>query len=510
MKGATPHSDRLAPSVGPSNAVAPARLRRLRLSGVAFIGLLAAAAGSSGSAFAATPTPSPQPPLPSAIGNQSVFWLAVSPLYKDTGLVLATTSGNSQHLWVSHNGGSTWGQAAAKGWNGGRPVVAADGSGHELIYSDSGQELDRSTDDGETWSRAGGSGTPTPAPGYASNHTVAVAGTSDYLLRDTSSSPVTGSGGAVRDISFAYAPGFPSSGRFTPALLSAGDKQHGLPVIQQCDAHLTCQGSATLAGATTFSLPVSLAMSSTYADDGVVFAQSGKGLYKSTNGGNSFSPLAIPATATTANTATPMMAVAPGYSENGPTKTLFVAVFEIFPDPKNPRTGGGIYKSADGGTTWSVVGSPSPMDNGAMTVALAPDGRLFASYLSTHGSGLLCSVDGTSWQASCPSVGSYHGPQPAGETHAKATACAATPCQPNSAAGGAQATPAPVGNGDGASGKGAGGNAGNALTGASGQQGQNNATSKARPFLLVAIGVAGLLAVLLGARAIAGRLRRQT
>jgi len=366
-------------------------------------------------------------------------------MYERTGLVVATSGNGAGNLWISHNGGHTWGQATASGWTGGRPIIAADAQGKEVMYSDSGKELDASSDDGETWHRVGASGTPTPALSYAKDHTVAVAGTSDYLLHGSSTTPVTGSGGAIRDIFFAYSPNYPSGGRYSPALLTGGDFQKGLPVIQQCDANLSCHGSTTLAGSTTYSLPVTLALSSTYPDDGVVFAQSGKGIYKSTDGGVTFAPLQI-GTAASGNTATPMFALAPGYSEHGSIRTAYAAVLEIFPDPHDPHTGGGVYRSTDGGLTWSTVGSPSPLDNGAAAVALAPDGRLFAGYVGMHGSGLLCSTNGVSWQPSCPSVGSYSGPTGSKANAASTPACSA--CSPGGG-GGSSNTQVRGGNGSG-------------------------------------------------------------
>src|SRR5258706_12112915 len=90
-----------------------------------------AAAASIGSglvspAWAASPPPHPTaPPPPSAIGNEAVQELAVSPAYVHSGLVLAaatTTLGCSSdctHLWRSVDGGSHWQRAGANGWKAG-------------------------------------------------------------------------------------------------------------------------------------------------------------------------------------------------------------------------------------------------------------------------------------------------------------------------------------------------------------------------------------------------------
>jgi hypothetical protein len=101
-------------------------------------------------------------------------------------------------------------------------------------------------------------------------------------------------------------------------------------------------------------------------------------------------------------TTTPMAALAPGYAEAGPIRTLYVAVLQLF---SGRPPSGGIYSSHDGGSTWGRVGSPSPLDRGAVAVAAAPDGRLFAGYLGSGGVGLLCSMDGAAWEARCPETG---------------------------------------------------------------------------------------------------------
>src|SRR5258708_38669864 len=66
---------------------------------------------------------------PSAIGNETVQGISVSPLYEQTGLVVAAAtdlscggkSSDCVHLWVSHNGGNTWRKAAAADWDHGIP-----------------------------------------------------------------------------------------------------------------------------------------------------------------------------------------------------------------------------------------------------------------------------------------------------------------------------------------------------------------------------------------------------
>jgi hypothetical protein len=393
--------------------------------------------------------------MPSAFGNASVQWIAVSPAYPETGLVLAmvtptgcrpTQTQRCERLMISHDGGSTWLKAAAKGWEGGRLYIAVGGSGKEVIYGESSGRIQVSRDDGSSWTNEIPNGVPAISPTYAKNGALAVAsGAHDFVVHDGTATIVKGSGGSLLDLGFMFAPTFPDSGAFPPVLLSAADKDSHAPLVQQCTADLTCGGATTIPGDQTFAIPVSLHPSSDYAHDGVVFARAGRSVSKSVDGGRSFAPLAIVAANGSAGTASPMMAIAPGYKEAGPVRTVYVAILQAFIDPKDPKkthTSGGIYRSGDGGTSWGPVGAPGPFDEGATAITVAPDGRLFAGYAheSTGQFGLLCSSNGTTWQASCPPVGHWKGGAgtSAGGAGSNAKPSAAPTGQAGSAAGGNQ------------------------------------------------------------------------
>ena len=460
--------------------------------------------------FAVIPMPAHAASLPSGVGDQNVSWIVVSPAYQRTGLVVAVAAplsgcqSNCMKLWITHSGGASWATASAAGWDGGRPVITVDGSGREVLFAASGTALQRSDDDGQTWSTvaSGGGVLPSPSPQFASDHAVAVAvaGGQDYVLRGTSSQPVTGSGKTLDDLSFMYSPAFPSAGSHAPVLLAAADNTSAHnPVIQRCTAALACSGGATLPGSTSFSAPETLVPSTDYANDGVVFAQSGRGIYKSTDGAGTFTPLTVLSANGAAGTATPMLALAPGYREAGPVRSAFVAVFQTFTDQKNPHTAGGVYRTGDGGATWSRVGSPSPLDGGADAVAVAPDGRLFAGYLEQAGQqasgGLLCSTNGNTWQATCPALGQAagtgtsggggHGP---GSTPCSGASCsAAATAQAATGASGAAVTPSSTA---------AGGSAGG-VAAATAQIGTSTKGGGNAAPLVIGI-VAGLLVLALG------------
>lgn len=377
----------------------------------------------------------------------------VSPAYGRTGVVVALTSAtgsctqNCEHLWVTRDGGGSWRRASATGWQPGRFDIAVDASGHEAVFSGSGSAVQRSDDLGETWTTAGAAGSPVVAPTYTADGAVAVAGDSDYVLHGTTSDPVRGSGGGISDLSFMYAPHFPQSGSHAPALLSGADPQTKNPVIQQCTTALSCSGATTLPGAGTFSAPVTLLASTAYDRDGVVFAQSGRGIYKSVDGGLTFAPIPIvPDNGATA-TATPMLQLGAGYSEGGPVRTAYAAVLQAYIDatnPSNSHSAGGIFRSDDGGAQWRSVSAGTLLDGGATAVAVTPDGRMFAGYVqsSTGSTGLLCNA-GSGWAPTCPPTrnASQSGVTPAavsppGSTCAAGRGCASAPAPNASAAAG--------------------------------------------------------------------------
>jgi photosystem II stability/assembly factor-like uncharacterized protein len=380
--------------------------------------LIAVSAIAGTAAYAASPSPG----FPSAIGDENVLGFAVSPAYLKTGLVLALSAQRHQcfdkcvHQWASRDGGASWAHPKASGWSfGGRMVMTVDGNGRETIFNRGKSELERSDDLGETWTKVGPVGNPTPFPTYAADGAVAVAaGASDYVLRAGAVQTVAGSAGAIDDRLFVFSPAYPDSSKYPAALLVGADKRTGRPVIQQCKADFSCTGNTILRGTGAMTTPPALFPSVDYALDGVVFAQAGTVIYKSTDGGVTFSPLEVANNGASA-TAFPMMAVDPRYKEAGPVRTAYAAAFQEF-EKQLPSGGkldynkGGIYRTTDGGTHWGKVGSPSPFDYGAIAVGVAPDGRLFGGYAHGYVGGLLCSSDGgETWKPFCPPLGAPSG-----------------------------------------------------------------------------------------------------
>jgi hypothetical protein len=473
---------------------------------------------------AATPSPTPKktlpPAPPSAIGSEMVQWLAVSPAYKQTGLVVAQSAQlncpqgtQCIHLWVTHDGGSTWQKAAAKGWNGGRVAIAVDAKGHETLFAGVSAQLARSEDDGESWTQAGPGGVPTVLPTYATDGGVAVASTSqgsDYLLHGNTPLDVSGSGGADTDLLYMAAPTYPKAGSFSPSLLTALDKKTSALLVLHCTAQFSCgtpavipgpaSGSA-MTGAGTVLLP-----SGAYADDGTVFADTPLGLAKSTDGGATFTPLNIVPTTGASATTTPMMALAPGYAEHGGRRTAYVAIFQLFESGTKGHSSGGIYETTDGGATWNPVASTGPFAGGAQAVAAAPDGRLFAGYYDGYGhGGLLCSTDqGHTWIPACPAIKKQGPGSSANGAGNAACQAAQAGCNAGADSGGAGA------GANGAAGSASDDNGANkGAVSAAGTKLSSDA-NKTRTALVVALIIAGIVGILAALRVVLVRRARRS
>jgi photosystem II stability/assembly factor-like uncharacterized protein len=400
-------------------------------------GLLAAAAQS------ATVVPVRAASMPaSAIGNEGVRWIGVSPAYSTTGLAMAMSvaagcSSDCNHLWATHDGGSTWQRLPARNWQGRQPSFALAGDGHEVLFARGTSTLQRSDDGGQSWRDAGPGGTPSVSPRFTSDGSVLVAGGGhDWLVTPASTSAVAGSSGGYADLSFMFAPSYPASGNYAPVLLSAMDSQHATPQVLRCTADFRCDRATPLPPQSA-PAAAQLVASSAYASDGTVFANLGTGLAKSTDGGATFAPLLV-GDPTAEATATGMIALDSAYHEGGTDQVVYASVLQLFHDPQKPPSGG-VYRSGDGGRTWSRLGSPGPLDGGATAVAVAPGGRVFAGFVRNSGmaSGLLCWT-GREWATACASPRA-----PAGsDAHSSPAACSTGPCgaTPGAGAGAAGAS----------------------------------------------------------------------
>jgi hypothetical protein len=367
-----------------------------------------------------------------AMSGVSIDSLSVSPAYMRSGVVVAAgamakgcTSGCTR-LMISGDRGDSWRQAGAAGWRGGHPVITVGGNGREVLFDASTSSVQRSDDLGATWSDVGAGGNPTASPAFAADNLVAVAGKSDYVMRDTSSTGVPGSHGQMTDGSWALIPGYPASGERSPVFLG-GVNAAGKSTLERCDMSFSCSSPVVLPVPDAFSGQPLMLPSTAYAQDGTIFAHTAEGLFKSVDGGTTFATV-TPNIPGATHVATAMTSLSPGYREAGPDRRLWVAVIAIKGSGAQMRQVGDVFSSSDGGATWTGVGAPGPFGKGAIAVAAAPDGRVFAAVGPLQGGGLLCSSDGSTWHPSCSAGVQKAGPLTATGPPAPKPACTGGSC----------------------------------------------------------------------------------
>ncbi|HVN03107.1 MAG TPA: YCF48-related protein [Bryobacteraceae bacterium] len=128
-----------------------------------------------------------------------------------------------------------------------------------------------------------------------------------------------------------------------------------------------------------------IAFSPAYSTDGTIFVAGAGGLFRSTDRGQSWTP--VEAAPLAPGTALSSIVLSANFNYAGATRTMFAA---------STKT---IYKSMDGGTTWSVLpGQPSPLTSNLTVLAVAPDpGTDQTLVAGTAANGIFESANGGPW-----------------------------------------------------------------------------------------------------------------
>jgi hypothetical protein len=395
-------------------------------------------------------------------GGESESQIVVAADYPRSHVVYAAAQPDGcqapcRRLLRSDDGGGSWRFTAARGWNGGNLAVASVDGSAALVSLGSGS-VGLSRDRGETFTefRGPGQGISSAADGDAIDVAIEDGGGSASLLSlpsGVSRAVPGGTGLSPQMISLSTAYPHPPPG--VPAGVSLGvDRGSGTAQLEPCDGALACSRPVLVpSGGEVLFSPA-------FARDLTFFFLGTQGMMRSGDGGRTLQPVAVaPSTSGTVVTTVVGLAFSADFDATASRGALYAAVVSVSRGPQGASLGGGVYRSRDDGITWSRMGGAGDLPQGAGTVAVAPDGRVYAgafSFGSVPG-GIHCSADGATWTPSCaPYPAGGHNPVPSagGQGSAGAALPAAGsrpgqsplgPAAETSGTGGRGGTAAPVG-----------------------------------------------------------------
>ena len=313
--------------------------------------------------------------------------LAISPNYATDGTVYAGDQGG---VFKSTNGGASWtavntgipnpeisALAVSPNYTTDNTVYAGSYSGTGGVY--------KSTNGGASWTAVNTGITNTAiwalavSPNYATDQTVyagcnndggvykSTNGGASWTAVNTGITDITGNGLSVAVL--AISPNYATDGTVYIGIFDGG-------VYKSTDGGASWTAVNTGITSTVIN---ALAISPNYATDGTVYAGSVDGVYKSTNGGVSWNSV---------NAGIPnisVLAVSPNYASD---QTIYAG------------RGGGVYKSTNGGASWTAVNTGiSNLNIGSLAVSpnYAADQTIYAG---SSGGGVFKSTNGgTNWTA---------------------------------------------------------------------------------------------------------------
>lgn len=341
-------------------------------------------------------------------------------------------------LLVSRDGGATWAQAAAKGWQQG-PVIALRVAGKAELATAVSGGFALSQDGGETFRAYAAPGSPTASAVTGAETDLVLMGSdrsSDYVigLPGGTAHRIPGDP-SLQQVQVAPTPVYGRPSGDVPAAIAVGlEPNSNTPRLDWCNTSLTCTAE------TSISSGGQLVFSPSFADDLSLFFLTPKGLLWSADGGRTLVPTTVmPASADTLITTITALAVTPDFDRATKHGAVFAAVMSASKSKTN-TVSGGVFRSGDGGTTWQSLGGSSPLASGVSALTLAPDGRLFAGTMAFAGSpgGVYCSEDGgTTWKPACTPLASS-GAGRVAQQDDPSRVVAPTPTTPND---GGKATP---------------------------------------------------------------------
>lgn len=289
-------------------------------------------------------------------------------------------------IFRSDDSGATWSRLVAAGYVGGDllipPAYPTDGR----LFVASSFALQVSNDGGRSFAGIANVGGPAAmSPEFSNGDPRILLGAAPgwvYNDIDKSVTPLTSlSPPSSLTRTFAFSPSYGIDGRMlvggTQAPLGGAD----VSTVTLCDAE-SCLSTATL---DSLNGTPQILFSDSYASDRMVFAWRSTGLYRSVDGGRTFSMITLP-----------RAALVETLVDNGPHGFLLAMSAN-----RNTRAFGGLFSSSDG-LHWREIG----LGAGDVLAATRLGPRLLAGPSWSAGGGLRCSEDGgTTWRTRCGSGG---------------------------------------------------------------------------------------------------------
>lgn len=371
---------------------------------------LAAAGGAAALSSRAAAEPSltdalpidPGNPLPEAQQPEDAAYEGFySPAQSGSGgsreiFALGSTMGRCQVnctvLFHSFDGGATWKRLPAAGLVAAWSLHLAPAYPQDpRIYAMGRTGLQVSRDGGRTFEPVLAMphrGPTAMSPGFSRGDQRILVGSApawEYDAGGGTAQPIAGAPVGGAEVRFAFPPDYLVSHRLFAGAMAAVDGSLR-PAVFTCDRRLgsdMCESRTVLDALR--SVP-RVAVSSTFARDGVVFAWGAGGAFRSGDAGASFDPIRLPFASVTAIT-------------DDAAGTFYASGY----DPVADGTRGGVAVSNDGGRTWRLLGAGTALEQGVATVTAVPGGPVLAGPLASAGGGVLCSVDrGATWSPRCP------------------------------------------------------------------------------------------------------------
>jgi RNA polymerase sigma-70 factor (ECF subfamily) len=289
-------------------------------------------------------------------------------------------------LFTSTDGGRSWRRVPGTSYTGGQLLLPPSYPADPRLFVAGASLLQVSHDGGgsfETLAPVGGQAAISPAFS-STDPQILVGAATGWQYRDDLGTVAPLSWGATVGTArrFVFAPAYPADPRVLVSSTAPGHATTTQSVVTTCRQSV-CDDPVVLSGSTG---TASIILAPSFASSGFGLAWRGDRLYRTTDGGRTFTLLALPTESFFSDVVF------------GADDAVYAAMWSI--DKAVNR--GGLFVSRDQGATWSRLGSGTSLDRGSITVVPLSASRLLAAPNGTE-RGLLCSVDaGATWSARCP------------------------------------------------------------------------------------------------------------